>query len=46
VCKTVKNSEGQEQELYFIPKFEKTLVGLKLPDGRVIGHKEYKLFFD
>lgn len=38
--------DGVEKEVYFIPKLEKTLTGLKLPDGRIIGHKEYRTFFN
>lgn len=40
------NKEGVEETKYFVPKLEKTLIGIKLPDGRIIAHKEYKLFFD
>ena len=37
---------GVEEEVYFIPKLERSLTGLTLPDGRVLGHKEFKTFFD
>ena len=46
IMKKVINEQQVEEELYFVPKFEKTTTGLKLPDGRIIGHKEFKLFFD
>lgn len=38
--------DNVKELVYFIPKLERTLTGLTLPDGRVLGHKEYKTFFD
>lgn len=40
------HKDGVEELVYFIPKLERTLTGMVLPDGRILGHKEYRAFFD